>query len=60
MFMLYLLRLITGYVKFRAAGRFPERFMNLCATNGLVIWDPEMQDGVLYGYMSLSDYKKIR
>lgn len=60
MFMLYLLRLITGYVKFRATGRFPERFMNLCAKNGIVIWDPEMQDGALYGFMSLSDYKRIR
>ena len=39
MFMLYLLRLITGYVKFRAAGRFPERFMNLCRLNGIILWD---------------------
>lgn len=35
---LYLLRWISGFVDFSVSGRFPERFLNLCAKNGINLW----------------------
>ncbi len=60
MFFLKILRFITGYVIFTASGGFPERFLNLCALNGISIWDSISENGVLTAKTSISCYKKIR
>ncbi len=43
--MVSVVRYICGYVKFRAEGGFPERFLNLCKTNDISLWDVK-NDGV--------------
>ena len=43
--MISIFRYISGYVVFCAEGGFPERFLNLCKTNGLSLWNVE-NDGV--------------
>lgn len=60
MFMLKIYRYITGYVKFSGKGVFPERFLNLCANEGIVIWNPKISFDELSGYITASDYKRIR
>ena len=43
--MVSIVRYVCGYVKFRAEGGFPERFLNLCKTNDISLWDVK-NDGV--------------
>ena len=37
--MLTVLRYIKGYFLLHISGYSPERFMNLCRINGIVLWD---------------------
>lgn len=57
--MIQLLRLLKGYVSFTAEGGFPERFINLCNSNGIVLWDVK-NDGVkVKAFTTLRDFKRI-
>ena len=60
MLIIRLVRLIFGYVRFSAFGGFPERFINLCARNNIVLWDIRRRDGVLYACTPIKCYRKIR
>lgn len=51
---------IAGYVTFKTEGGFPERFINLCAKNGIFIRDVKIKNGRLSGAMGIESYKKIR
>lgn len=53
-------RFLKGYVDFTAKGKFPERFMNITATRGILMWNAHPIEGGLAGSMSVSDYRKIR
>ena len=37
--MLAFLRFLKGYLKLHISGYSPERFMNLCRLNGIILWD---------------------
>lgn len=54
-----LIRFIKGYVFFEAQGRFTERFLNLCASHGINIWNYKGEKNKLSGCASVSDYKKM-
>lgn len=56
MFFIFLFRWVRGYVCFRAKGGFYERFLNLCAANGITIWGAKVKNGTLYAKMSHRDY----
>ena len=58
--MLHLIRYIKGYVCIRISGYSPQRFMNLCRNNGILLWDikPDKQDYILK--MSILDFKTIK
>lgn len=60
MFFVNIIRLITGYVLFRGTGGFPERFLNLCASNGITVWDAKVSNGLLQAKTTIKCYKKIR
>lgn len=60
MLLLRLIRFIFGYVRFRAVDGFPERFINLCARQGIILWDLQRKEGVLQANTSLQHYQKIR
>ncbi len=60
MFFVMFYRFFHGYVSFSAKGAFPERFLNLCAANGITIWSPKIKNNTLFGKMLAKDYKNIR
>lgn len=55
-----LVRFFKGNVDFTAHGRFPERFLNITAARGILLWNAHPIEGGLSGTMSISDYRKIR
>lgn len=58
--LLEIIRFFRGSVDFTASGKFPERFMNITAKNGVNIWNPVPEKNAISASMYLSDYKKIR
>lgn len=58
--LLEIIRFFRGNVDFTASGKFPERFMNITAKNGVNIWNPVPAKNAISASMYLSDYKKIR
>lgn len=55
-----ILRSILGYVEFEATGGFAERFVNLCALNGINLWDVK-NDGVkVIACTDFGGYKRMR
>lgn len=58
--LLEIIRFLRGNVDFTASGKFPERFINITAKNGVNIWNPVPAENAISASMYLSDYKKIR
>lgn len=58
--LLKIIRFFRGSVDFTASGKFPERFMNITAKNGVNLWNPVPKKNAISASMYLSDYKKIR
>lgn len=55
-----LFRLFSGYVRFRARGGFPERFINLCSNEEIPLWDISGGKRELYASTTLRGYHNIR
>ncbi len=53
-------RFLLGYVSFTATGGFPERFLNLCRLNKIMLWDLKSCNGVVFARTDGQSYKKIR
>ncbi len=60
MFMLWLWRIITGYVKFKMEGGFPERLLNMASIKGITIWNVRKKDEVFYGCVLAKQYPLLR
>lgn len=60
MLFLNFVRFIFGYVSFTARGGFPERFLNLCSLNKIVLWELKNKNGVISACTDCGGYKKIR
>lgn len=60
MLVLRLFRFIFGYVSFTARGGFPERFINLCRHNNIILWELRCSDSVITACTDCSGYKKMR
>lgn len=58
--LLEIIRFFRGSVDFTVSGKFPERFINITAKNGVNIWNPKPEKNGISASMYLSDYKKIR
>lgn len=58
--LLEIIRFLRGSVDFTASGKFPERFMNITAKNGVNIWNPIPKKNAISASMYISDYRKIR
>lgn len=58
--LLEIIRFFRGNVDFTASGKFPERFINITAKNGVNLWNPVPAKNAISASMYLSDYKKIR
>ena len=57
--MLAFLRFLRGYYKLHISGYSPERFMNLCRLNGIILWDIIPKEDYYCCKISLSDYPFI-
>lgn len=60
MLLLRFLRYVFGYVRFTAYGGFPERFINLCEHNKILIWDVRGNGGAIKASTDRNGYKKMR
>lgn len=60
MFILRFIQFLFGYVQFRAAGGFPERFLNLCSRNHILLWNVRGKFYVLTARTAVKNYKKLR
>lgn len=55
-----LIRYLKGYLKIRVRGYAPERFMNLCSTHRILLWDISRQEDGYIMYISLSGFFRLR
>ena len=60
MFFIKLIRFLCGYVRFRAKGGFPERFINLCSKENIPLWDISGSKGEMYAKTTIRGYHRIR
>lgn len=52
---------ILGYLNIEVEGIFVERFINICKSKGILLWNIKMQKGVLlHANIGINDYKQIR
>lgn len=56
--MLAFFRFIRGYYELHIMGYSPERFMNLCRLNGIILWDIELREQYYTCRIAVSDYPK--
>ncbi|MBQ4039562.1 MAG: sporulation protein YqfD, partial [Oscillospiraceae bacterium] len=55
-----ILHFLRGYVRLKAHGGFPERFLNLCTNRGIPLWEVESRDGIMFANTTPDGYRKIR
>lgn len=60
MLVLRLIRYILGYVKFEARGVFFERFLTICAREGIRILAPSRKNDVMSGFVFAKDYRRLK
>ncbi len=60
MFFIKFVRFILGYVRITVGGDYPERFLNLCATNGITVWNVSRNGDMLSCSMFARDYRYVR
>ena len=52
---------ILGYLNIEVEGIFVERFINICKSKGILLWNIKMEKGVLLCVnIGIKDYKNIR
>ena len=52
---------ILGYLNIEVEGIFVERFINICKSKGILLWNVKMEKGVLlHANIGINDYKQIR
>lgn len=59
MFLLSFIRFLFGYIKFRAEGGSPERFLNQAARDGVSLWKIQCRDGCLTACVSRRRYGRL-
>ena len=55
-----IVRFILGYVRVTISGDSPERFLNLCAANGITVWNVSRNGKTLSCSMFARDYRYVR
>lgn len=60
MLLIKIIRLILGYVKVNLWGKYPERFLNVCASRGIKVWNTRRQGDRIEFCIFAKDYKKLR
>ena len=61
MFLKILLNYILGYVNIKVEGFFIERFINICISKKILLWNIKRQKStILYANIGIQDYKKLK
>ena len=61
MFLKILLNYILGYVNIRVEGFFIERFINICISKKILLWNMKREKStILYANIGIQDYKKLK
>ena len=60
MLIVKLIKYFRGYVRVKVEGYAPERLLNLCNANGLLIWDVENKGQFYKLCIGVKDYHKLR
>lgn len=60
MIFLAIIRWLCGYVEFEIRGRFPERFINLTAKNGISLWSVKPDTDCIRAKARVRDYRIMR
>lgn len=60
MFVLWLYRLFSGYVKVIAVKGFPERIINICYKNSITVWGIKKENEKLIFNIGAKDFKKLK
>ena len=55
--MLWLYRFLTGYIETEISGDVAETAINLCAKNGITLWNVKRRDKKLRAKMTVRDYR---
>lgn len=58
--LIHILRWFTGYLYVSIQGYSPERFLNLCSNNHILIWDLKKEKDEYQCYISIKGYKQLR
>ena len=56
----FLAGLLRGVAGFCASGGFPARFLNLCDSMRLRVWDLRQTESGVFGFVSPRDYRRLR
>ena len=56
-----LINYIVGYVKISVEGYFIERFMNICISKKILLWNIKREKSTfLYANVGIKDFKKLK
>lgn len=56
-----LLNYITGYVNIKVEGYFVERFLNICISKKILLWNIKRKKStILYANVGINNYKKLK
>ena len=58
--MMNTLILFHGRIKIKVTGEQTERFLNLCLTKNIYLWDVSCADKTLYAYMDLKRFRNLK
>ncbi len=56
----YIYRFLCGYITIKIFGDFPERFLNICAFNHIILWNIRRKKESIYANVSVRDFFRIR
>ena len=61
MFLKIWLNYITGYVKIKVESYFIERFINICISKNILLWNMKREKStILYANISIGDYRRLK
>lgn len=61
MFLKIWLNYITGYVKIKVESYFIERFINICISKNILLWNMKRKKStILYANISIKDYRRLK
>ena len=60
MLLIKIIRFVLGYVRVGLWGKYPERFLNVCASKGIKVWNTRRQGEKIEFCVFAKDYKQLR